>query len=105
MASENSILDSIYLKVSTIEPILTSCVETATWSDIYNYLQKNFPDITKSDVKVHLIYLINGSYIKYGERNNLYSVSQKGLDLIDFIYSKKIRTKTDYANLMIRTEC
>jgi hypothetical protein len=96
--------DSIYLKVSTVEPILVSCLDYATFSDIYSYLQRVFPNISESGVKEHLFYLINDAFISYDGSNKIYSISQDGIDLLEIIDSQKNVRVVDYLDLTVKVE-
>jgi len=102
--SKVSKTDSIYLKVSIIEPILVSCIDYASFSDIYSYLQRVFPNITEHEAKKHLFYLISGAFISYNGSNKIYSISQDGIDLLEIIYSQKNVKVVDYSDLTVKVE-
>lgn len=95
-------MESIYLKVSIIEPILISCINEASLSDIYSYLHKVTPNITENDSKEHLFYLINGYFIEYNGSNKKYIISQDRFELLGVIYSQRNGRDMDYSNLTVR---
>ena len=102
--SDISKLEPVYLKVSIVEPILVSCIDDASSSDIYSYLQRVFQNMPESDVKEHLFYLINGAFIRYDGSNKTYSISQDGMDLLVVIYSQKNVRVVDYLDLTVKVE-
>lgn len=102
--SDVSKTDSIYLKVSIVEPILVSCIDYASFSDIYSYLQRVFPNISESGAKEYLFYLINAAFISYDGSNKIYSISQDGIDLLAVIYSQKNIRVVDYLDLTVKVE-
>ena len=97
-------LDSIYLKVSIVEPILMSCMHDDSFFDIYFYLQNMFPNIAESEAKEHMFYLINGAFISYDGSNKIFSISQDGIDLLEIISSQKNARVVDYINLTVKVE-
>ncbi len=102
--SDVSKTDSIYLKVSIVEPILVSCIDYASFSEIYSYLQRVFPNISESGAKEYLFYLINAAFISYDGSNKIYSISQDGIDLLEIIYSQKNVRVVDYLDLTVKVE-
>ena len=102
--SDVSTTDSIYLKVSIVEPILVSCIDYASFSEIYLYLQRVFPNISESGAKEYLFYLINGAFISYVGGNKIYSISEDGMDLLAVIYSQKNVRVVDYSDLTVKVE-
>ena len=97
-------MDSIYLKVFIVEPILVSCINEASFHDIYVYLQRVYLCVTEQETKDYLFYLISGSFIDYNGSNKSYSISQDGIDLLDTIYSQKIGRVVDYSNLTVKVK-
>lgn len=97
-------MNSIYLRVSIVEPILISCMDKASFTDIHGYVQRALPNTTESETKEHLFYLINGFFIKYAGNSKTYSISQEGIDLLDIIYSHKNIRIVDYSNLTVKVE-
>lgn len=100
--SNTSKIESIYLKVSIVEPILISCINNASFSDIYSYLHRIFPSIKENETKEHLFHLISNSFIIYDGSNNTYSTSQNGFDLLYIIYSQIKTGIVDYSTLTVK---
>lgn len=94
--------DAICLKVFIIEPILISCIDKTSFAAIYTYVQRVSPNITESETKEHLYYLIDGSFINYIGKSKIYSLSQDGIDLLNLIYSQRIERVIGYSNLIIK---
>lgn len=101
-ASNKSKIESIYLKVSIVEPILISCIDNASSSDIYSYLHGVFPSIKEKEIKEHLFHLISNSFISYDGSNKIYSTSQDGIDLLHIIYSQIKTGVVDYSTLTVK---
>lgn len=96
--------DSICLKIFIVEPILIACIDKASFTEIQEYVQRVIPNTAESEVKEHLYYLINGSFVDYTGKNKLYSISQDGIDLLDIIYSQKNLRISDNSNLIVKVE-
>lgn len=95
-------LDSPNLRVSFVEAILISCIDMASFYDIYDYLKRVSSDVTHNDAKEHLFYLISHSFITYDGNKGMYFTSQNGVDLLNEIYLlRKVKMK-DYAMLTIK---
>ncbi|KAA2282980.1 MAG: hypothetical protein AB7V56_10675 [Candidatus Nitrosocosmicus sp.] len=92
----------VYLKVFIVEPILVSCIDKTLFADIYTYVQRVSPNITKSEVKEHLFYLVSSSFIDYNGKNKTYYISQNGIDLLDIVYSQRNIREVDYSSLTLK---
>lgn len=93
--------DSIYLKVSIVEPILTSCIDGAIFSDLSLNLQRA---VTEESLKEYLFHLVNGLFITYNREKRIYLICDYGIDLLKLIYIQKERNIVDYMGLSIKVE-
>ena len=95
---------SICLKLFIVEPILIACIDKASFTEIRGYVQRVIPNITESEVKEHLYYLITDSFVNYTGKNKLYSISQVGIDFLDIFYSQKNVRILDNWNPIVKVE-
>jgi hypothetical protein len=93
--------DSIYLKVSIVEPILASCIDGALFSDLSLNLQRA---VTEESLKEYLFHLVNGLFITYNGKKRIYLICDYGIDLLRLIYIQKERNIVDYMGLSIKVE-
>jgi hypothetical protein len=94
--------DSIYLKISIAEPILVSCIDGASFSDIVLRLQEVVA--SKSILKEYLFHLVTGLFISYDGKNKIFRISNYGLELLHLIYVQIGRNIVEYADLSIKVE-
>ncbi len=92
---------SIYLKVSIVEPILMSCIDGALFSDLSLNLQRA---VTEKRLKEYLLHLINGLFITYHGKKRIYLICDNGIDLLGLIYIQNERNIVDYLDLSIKVE-
>ncbi len=93
--------NSIYLKVSIVEPILVSCIEDASLSHLIIRLREV---ASKSVLKEYLFHLVTGLFIGYDGKNKIFRISNCGLELLNLIYVQRERNIVDYADLSIKVE-
>lgn len=69
--SNNNNENARYLKISIVEPILISCINDVSFSDIHlELVELAFETILKE----YLFYLVDGSFIRYnGEKKSILS--------------------------------
>ena len=99
----SSEVNSVYLKVIIVEPILLSCIDEQSFSDICSYLQR-VVSTTEVVVKEYLFYLINNSFIKYKGIKKIYLICENGIDLLNAIYTQRKEKVVDYNDLVIKLE-
>jgi hypothetical protein len=100
---DSSEVNSVYLKVIIVEPILLSCIDESSFSDIRSYLQR-VVSTTDVVVKEYLFYLINGSFIKYVGIKKIYLICKNGIELLNVIYILQKEKVVDYNDLAIKLE-
>lgn len=93
--------ESIYLKVSIVEPILMSCIDGALFSDLSLNLQRA---VTEKSLKGYLFHLVNGLFITYYGKKRIYLICDNGNDLLRLIHIQKERNIVDYLDLSIKVE-
>ena len=91
----------IYLKVSIVEPILLSCINGVSFSDIQRNLQRV---ATERVLKEYLFHLVDGLFITYNGKKKVYLICNCGLDLLKLIYIQVQRKIVDYSDLSIKVE-
>lgn len=99
--SSNKEESCIYLKVSIVEPILLSCVNGVSFSDILHNLQRV---TTEKVLKEYLFHLVDGLFITYNGEKKVYLICNCGLDLLRLIYIQVQRKIVDYSDLSIKVE-
>lgn len=93
--------DTIYLKVSIVEPILVSCINDVSFSEIYLKLQK----ITSGRIlKEYLFHLIDGLFIVYNGKKRTFKTCECGFELLYLIHIQADRNIVDYKDLSIKVE-
>ena len=93
--------ESIYLKVSIVEPILMSCIDGALFSDLSLYVQRA---VIEKSLKEYLLHLVNGLFITYNGKKRIYLICDNGIDLLRLICIQKERNIVDYLDLSIKVE-
>jgi len=94
-------LDSVYLKVIIIEPILLACIDGSTFSEIQTTLQRVIPT-SNLGLREYIYYLIDNSFISYDGLKKAYFIEPGGLDLLGLIYIPVTRRIVDYVDLTVK---
>ena len=100
----NKNTNSIYLKVAITEPILLSCIDGASLSEICQIVQKTIPTTTERVVRNYLFYLINSFLVSYKGIMKMYFITPRGLDMLEIIYFQREGEIANYADLTIKIE-
>ncbi len=93
--------DSIYLKISIAEPILVSCIDDVSLSDMIIRLKEV---ASKRILKEYLFHLVTGLFISYDGEIKRFRISNCGLELLNLIYVQRERNIVEYVDLSIKVE-
>ena len=102
-ALTNNNANSVYLRVAITEPILLSCIDGASLSEIYLSVRKTTP-ATELAVRNYLYHLVNSILISYKGLMKMYFITLRGLDMLEIIYYQRQRGVMNYSALTIKIE-
>jgi hypothetical protein len=101
--NNNNNPDPVYLKVVIIEPILLTCIDGSSFSEIDRCLQRVV--LTSELVlREHIYYLLNSSFISYNGIEKKYFIEPAGLELLEIIYVQVERKIVEYSDLTLKIE-
>lgn len=101
LTNKNS--DSVYLRVAITEPILLTCIDGASLSEICLSVQKSTP-VTELAVKNYLYHLINSILVSYKGIMKMFFITPRGLDMLEIIYYQRRKGIMNYSALTIKIE-
>ncbi len=99
----NKDIKSPELKASIVEPILLRCANKVSFDILALAIQQNF-QISFMDLKIYLFYLIDYEVISYNGQEQMFTIEDGGLDLLDMINMEKIQEKVDIGDIRIIME-
>ena len=97
------ISDSVYLKVSIVEPILVACIYGSTFNEIKLTLQRVL-STSEINLREYIFYLIDNSFISYQGSKKTYSTEVDGLDLLENIYTQAENGIIEYQDLTVKVK-
>jgi len=101
--NNNNNPDPVYLKVVIIEPILLTCIDGSSFSEIDRCLQRVV--LTSELVlREYIYYLLNSSFISYNGIEKKYFIEPAGLELLEIIYVQVERKIVEYSDLTLKIE-
>ena len=91
----------VYLKISIVEPILSTCRKDSTFLALINSIQ-NIEGSNEYILRKYLFYLIDANFVKYNGKRKIFTLSQYGVDLLQLIYVQIQRNIVKYEQLTIK---
>jgi len=89
--------------VAITEPILLTCIDGASLSEICLSVQKSTP-ATELAVKNYLYHLINSILVSYKGQMKMFFITPRGLDMLEIIYYQRRKGIMNYSALTIKIE-
>jgi len=102
----NENIEPSEMPADIIEPILLRCIEKVSFNVLLLTIQQQQikPQISSSDLKKYLFYLIGYNIISYNGQKQMFTIKDEGVGLLHMIEKEKKIENTDIKDIFITFE-